>query len=475
MASRTTAVGTAPARRARSATLIALAFGYFIDQGEAQAMSVLFPTIKALWGLDYTALGTIGTIRNVLQSISAPFWGYASDRLSRKKVIIFGTGIWGVWTLLCGLTQSFGQLLVIRAISGIGLGCLMPATFSLMSDTFPPHRRGRALGALESIGVLGIIIGTLGLGMLATPALWRWGFFLLGGFSVVSGILVALFVKEPVRGSSEPELAGKITSEVASSYRVQLSDVPKVLAIPTIWVAILQGLAGSMPWVVMGLYLVTWLVDVRGMTEGIAFDNPRGSATLAFAGIVVGTAFSNIIGGILGDWAETKSPKYGRTIIGQISIVSGIPLTYILFTRTQSWGFWAFFALCFSTALLISWPGKGAKEPMMQGAVPPELRATAFAMTTFIESGFAALAAYVAGTLADAVGFTRALLWTIPFPWIVCAILYSGFYWAYPRDSRRLRAEMARRAEAIDAGAVRPKDEEAAGLMELGAVLGGVE
>lgn len=111
----------------------------------------------------------------------------------------------------------------------------------------------------------------------------------------------------------------------------------------------------------------------------------------------------------------------------------------------------------------------------MQGAVPPELRATAFAMTTFIESGFAALAAYVAGTLADAVGFTRALLWTIPFPWIVCAILYSGFYWAYPRDSRRLRAEMARRAEAIDAGAVRPKDEEAAGLMELGAVLGGVE
>jgi MFS family permease len=440
---------TAPVQRSRVGTLLALAFGYFIDQGEGQALSVLFPTIKLLWGLDYTALGTIGTIRNILQSISAPFWGYAADRLSRKRVIVFGTGVWGIWTMACGFSQNFGQLLVIRAISGIGLGCLMPATFSLMSDTYPPNRRGRALGVLESFGVTGIIVGTLGLGMLATPTLWRWGFFALGGSSILSGLLVALYVNEPIRGSAEPELAGKITEASASQYRAALSDLTKVLTIPTIWVAILQGLAGSMPWVVMGLYLITWLVDVRGMTEAITFDHPIGSATLTFAGIVVGTAISNIIGGVLGDWAEGKNPKYGRTIVGQVSIVSGIPLTFILFTRTDNWGFWGLFGLCFLTALLISWPGKGAKEPMMQGVVTPELRATAFAMTTFIESGFAAIAAYVAGSLADSQGFTRALLWTIPVPWIVCAILYSGFYWAYPRDSANMRAEMARRAAAI--------------------------
>lgn len=448
-----------PGRRSRAGTLIALAFGYFIDQGEAQAMSVLFPTIKALWGLDYTALGTIGTIRNLLQSISAPFWGFASDRFSRKQVIIFGTGIWGVWTLACGLAQNYGQLLFIRAISGIGLGCLMPATFSLISDTFPPNQRGRALGVMESIGVTGIIVGTLGLGMLASPALWRWGFFLLGGFSVLSGLFVAFFVHEPVRGSAEPELAGKITQEAAAKYRVTFSDISKVLAIPTIWVAIAQGLAGSMPWVVMGLYLITWLVDVRGMTEAITFSHPVGSATLAFAGIVAGTALSNIIGGVLGDWAEVKNPKYGRTIVGQVSIVSGIPLTYILFTRTESWSFWSMFALCFVTALLISWPGKGAKEPMMQGAVAPELRSTAFAMTTFIESGFAALAAYLAGILADSLGLTRALVWTIPFPWLICAIVYSGFYFVYPRDATKLREEMALRAETIDRLADEVRDE----------------
>jgi hypothetical protein len=211
--------------------------------------------------------------------------------------------------------------------------------------------------------------------------------------------------------------------------------------------------------VVMGLYLITWLVDVRGMTEAITFSHPVGSATLAFAGIVAGTALSNIIGGVLGDWAEVRNPKYGRTIVGQVSIVSGIPLTYILFTRTESWDFWSVFALCFVTALLISWPGKGAKEPMMQGAVAPELRSTAFAMTTFIESGFAALAAYLAGILADSLGLTRALVWTIPFPWLICAIVYSGFYFVYPRDAAKLREEMALRAETIDRLADEVRDE----------------
>ena len=428
-------------KRQRRRTLFALSFGYFIDQGEGQALSVLFPTLQAIWGLSYSNLGVISTIRNLLQSISSPFWGYISDKISRKSVILFGTGIWGLWTLAVGLTQNFGQLLVIRAISGIGLGCLMPATFSIMSDTFPPKDRGKALGLMEATGVFGIIIATLGLGFLATPDLWRWGFFFLGGFSVLSGLMVWFLVDEPVRGEAEPELAGKITREDAKKFGLQLSDLPKVLKIPTIWVAIGQGLAGSMPWVVMGSFLITWLVNDRNI--------PSENATLVFAGIVVGTVISNIIGGYLGDWAEQVNPKYGRTMIGQISIISGIPLTYILFTQTENWSLWGIITLSFFTALMISWPGKGAKEPMMQGVVPPELRGTAFSMTTFIESGFAAVAGVIAGSLADRIGLSQALIWTVPFPWIICAALFSLFYITYPKDSEKLRNLMAERAKII--------------------------
>jgi hypothetical protein len=107
-------------------------------------------------------------------------------------------------------------------------------------------------------------------------------------------------------------------------------------------------------------------------------------------------------------------------------------------------------ALSFFTALMISWPGKGAKEPMMQGVVPPELRGTAFSMTTFIESGFAAIAGVIAGTLADRIGLSQALIWTVPFPWVICAALFSLFYLTYPKDAVKLRELMAKRAEIID-------------------------
>ena len=422
-------------------TLFALSMGYFVDQGEAQAMSVFSPVLRQIWSLSFQQLSWITFIRSLLQALSSPFWGYLADRYSRKKVIFWGTGIWGAWTLVVGLTQSFGQLLAVRVISGIGLGCLMPATFGIMADTFAPKVRGRMLGILEGVGITGIIVFTLGLGLLATPELWRYGFIILGAASIISGILILILVDEPVRGAAEPEMRGQLTADAASRYQAQWDGIREVLAIPTIRVAIVQGLAGSMPWVIMGAFFILWLVEKRGLSTQ--------EAPLVFGAILVGTVISNIVGGVLGDWAEKKSPKYGRTIIGQVSVIAGIPLTWYLLTQTDNWSLMQIALLCFFTALFISWPGKGSKEPMMQGVVPPELRSTAFAATTFIENGFAAIVALIFGIIADKLDLQVAMVWTIPVPWILCAVLYSGFYFTYPRDSAKLRAEMARRAEEL--------------------------
>ena len=422
-------------------TLVALSLGYFVDQGEAQAMSIFSPVLRQLWGLSIMNLSLITFLRSLLQSLSSPFWGYLADKYNRKNVIFWGTGIWGVWTIMVGLTQNFSQLLVVRVISGIGLGCLMPATFSIVADTFAPKIRGKMLGILEAIGTLGIIIFTVVLSTLATPQGWRWGFIILGTASILSGLLILIFVKEPVRGAAEPEMKGKLTAKDADRYQTTVDGIKKVLAIPTIRVAIVQGLAGSMPWVIMGAFFILWLVEKRGLSTQ--------EAPLAFGAIMIGMAFSAIIGGVLGDWAEKKSPKYGRTIVGQVSVFAGIPLTYILLTQTAEWTILQIALFCFVTALFIGWPGKGSKEPMMQGVVPPELRSTAFAATTFIESGFAAIIALLFGFLADKIDLQTAMLWTIPFPWLLCGLLFSGFYFTYPKDSQKLRATMFERAQEL--------------------------
>ena len=421
--------------------LIALSTGYFVDQGEAQAMSIFSPVLRQIWNLSIGNLSWITFIRSLLQALSSPFWGYMADRYSRKKVLFWGTGFWGIWTILVGLTQNFSQLIVVRVISGIGLGCLMPATFSIMADTFAPKVRGRMLGYLEGIGVLGIIVFTMGLGSLATPELWRWGFIILGVASIISGVIILLVVKEPIRGHSEPEMKGQLTLAQADKYKIQVEDLTKVLKIPTIRVAILQGLAGSMPWVIMGAFLILWLVEERGLSTQ--------QAPIVFGIMLVGTAISNVMGGIIGDWAEQKSPKYGRAFIGQMSVIFGIPLTIILLTRTENWSIPALTAFSFFIGLLISWPGKGSKEPMMAAVVPPELRSTAFAMTTFVESGFAAIVALVFGLIADKIDLQTAMFWTIPIPWIVCAILFSGFYFTYPKDREKQHLLMKQRAEEL--------------------------
>jgi hypothetical protein len=315
------------------------------------------------------------------------------------------------------------------------------------------------LGVLGGVGALGIIVGVLSIGMLASNDVWLlglerwpWGFFVLGGMSVLSGLLILVLVREPVRGEAEPELSGKITAETAERYSIKLSDLSRVARIPTIWVAILQGMAGSMPWVVLGQFLPTWLVEAKGMSADIDFGNPHGSAPIVFATILIGTVISNVIGGFIGDWADKVSPRYGRTAIGQFSVFCGIPLSWAMLTQTHDWPLWAFLGLCFVTATLISWPGRGAKEPMMQGAVPPELRSTAYAMNDIVERGFAALISIVAGGLAGSTveAFTRAMLWTIPVPWALCFVFFAGFYWAYPRDSVSLRAQMAARRTEIE-------------------------
>lgn len=422
--------------------LLALAVGYFVDQGEAQAMSIFSPVLKQMWNLSVGNLTWITFVRSLLQSFSSPFWGYLSDRYSRKKVLFWGTGFWGIWTVLVGFTQNFGQLIAVRVISGIGLGCLMPATFSIMADTFAPKIRGRMLGYLEGIGILGIIVFTVGLGMLATPDHWRYGFFILGVASIISGIVILIFVDEPIRGQSEPQMMGKLTQDQADKYRIKFDDIKKVFGIPTIRVAILQGLAGSMPWVIMGAFLILWLVEDRGLATQ--------EAPLVFGVMLIGTALSNVIGGYLGDWAEQRNPKYGRTIVGQVSVIFGIPLTFYLLTRTQDWSIPALTAFCFFIGLLISWPGKGSKEPMMAAVTPPELRSTAFSLTTFVESGFAAIVALIFGLIADRINLQTAMLWTIPVPWILCAILFSGFYLTYPKDREKLVKLLEQRAVELE-------------------------
>jgi len=356
-------------KRGRGRILTALGFGFFIDSAEDVALPMLWPAVRTTLGLSYAQLGYIDSIRVIFQTFSGPFWGMLADRYNRKWILVIGTGIWGLWTSVCGFATDYWQLLIVRVIACIGLGCLYPAAFSILADSFGPKRRGRAMGTISAIGMFGIVAGALAFGEVIgiSENGWRIGFIGLGLMSVLSGLVIAVLVKDPVRGAAEPELESIITDESAARFRFSIKGVRELLGVKTVLVNFLQGIFMLTTINALATYYVTWLVDDRGFSES--------DAPLFFGAVVVALAVGNFVGGVVGDRAYQRWPKYGRAAVSQISIAVALPAMWYLFsqaTSTQS------ILICSLVAgFFLDWTRRGAMQPMVQSAVRPELRSTA--------------------------------------------------------------------------------------------------
>ena len=136
-----------------------------------------------------------------------------ADRRNRRNIIAVGVAFWSIATAACGLTRNFWQLFLARIGVGVGEAALSPAAYSIIADSFPPEKLGRALsvytlGAIAGIGfaliIGGAVIGTVmtatdaTLPLVGTVRPWQLVFFIVG----LPGLLVALWIltlREPER------------------------------------------------------------------------------------------------------------------------------------------------------------------------------------------------------------------------------------------------------------------------------------
>ncbi len=432
---------TTDKKGARARLLTALGFGFFIDSAEDVALPMLWPAVRTALGLSYAQLGYIDSIRVIFQTFSGPFWGMLADRYNRKWILVIGTGVWGLWTSVCGLVTDYWQLLIVRVVACIGLGCLYPAAFSLLADSFGPKQRGRAMGTISAIGMFGIVAGALAFGEIigVSENGWRIGFVGLGLTSVLSGLVIALLVREPVRGAAEPELESVITEESAAKFKFDLKGVRELLGVKTVLVNFLQGIFMLTTINALATFYVTWLVDDRGFSES--------DAPLFFGGVVISLALGNFVGGLVGDWAYRRWPKYGRAAISQISIGVALPALWYLFTRATDTA--AILVCSILAGFFLDWTRRGAMQPMVQNAVRPELRATAMALTEFVNGAFASVVIILFGNFANQFGLSRTLLLLTSGFWLIAFFVTPLYYLVYPKDAERLHAQMQERRELI--------------------------
>ena len=192
------------------AILVATAILSYTDR---QVLSLLVDPIRADLGISDTQVSLLlGTAFAVVYGVAGIPLGYLADRTSRRNLIFCGVLVWTVGTLACGFSQSFGQLFAGRLVVGLGEAVLSPAAISLISDYFPPSRRGTAvacflsgiamgIGAAILIGggVLHFVqLGALAGTPLATLAPWRLVLLLIGAPGLLWAVVI-LAIREPLR------------------------------------------------------------------------------------------------------------------------------------------------------------------------------------------------------------------------------------------------------------------------------------
>ena len=184
--------------------LIMLAVVYAFNFIDRQILVILQESIKADMGLSDAQLGLLSGFSFALIYVTAGIpIAYWADRGNRKNIVSLALFVWSGMTALSGLAQNYTHLLLARIGVGLGEAGGSPPSHSIISDYYPPEKRGTAMSIYSAGLYFGILLGYVIGGTVADALGWRATFMLVGLPGVAFALLLAALVKEPSRGRWE--------------------------------------------------------------------------------------------------------------------------------------------------------------------------------------------------------------------------------------------------------------------------------
>jgi MFS family permease len=262
--------------------------GWGLDALDVQMFSLAIPALIAAFGLSKAEAGLLGSVTLFFGAFGGFIGGGLADRFGRVKALQVTVAIYALATFACAFAQSYNQLLVLKAIQGLGFGAEWACGAVLMAEAIRAQHRGKALAAVQSAWAVGWGLAVVTSALAFTYAPPDIGWRVLFGAGLLPALLI-IFIR---RGVPEPPRPQK-QSEAPRPLLQTLGGIFQRDVLRATLVGGLFGTGAHGGYSALTTFLPTYLREVRQLSV-------LGSSTY-LAVIIVAFFCGCIVSGILSD------------------------------------------------------------------------------------------------------------------------------------------------------------------------------
>lgn len=199
--------------------MVLLGLLFICDLADNNVLAYAAPAIRADWGLSVAQIGQLTSITFLGMFAGGVLGGRLSDRFGRRWMILWGTVLSSIASLLCAFVPDLTLLIPLRFLMGFGIQAVTGALIVYVAEMFPGRSRGRSQALMLGIGLLGVplIAGAARLIVPLSPEAWRW-LFVVGAIGVLPAVVARFALPESVRWAA---LNGRAAEARATVERIE--------------------------------------------------------------------------------------------------------------------------------------------------------------------------------------------------------------------------------------------------------------
>ncbi|MCL2284564.1 MAG: MFS transporter [Fibromonadales bacterium] len=179
----------------KSAVLFTLCLTSFLVPYMSSSLNLALPEIGLAFALDLKQLGWINSGFLIATAVFQVPLAKISDLAGRKKMFLCGVALFGASSVACAFAWNFASLIALRVLSGIGGAMVFGTNLAILSATYAPNERGRAMGIITSVVYMALAIGPFFGGMLTHYLGWESVFYIPGIILMVQAFSVPFLIK----------------------------------------------------------------------------------------------------------------------------------------------------------------------------------------------------------------------------------------------------------------------------------------